>query len=179
MQHELSASVDSALPAGNNQCIELLDLPRPGGPGVLVVDDDPLVRTMVQLALKQNGFEVWLAPNGREAILLYLKEQESIAVVLLDVRMPGLDGPTTLEALRALNPDVRACFMSGEFANYEPEELMQRGAYLISKPFDLDHLANTLGLLVHGVPLISSSREEPAPVAAIECPIRRNREAAR
>jgi len=48
-----------------------------------------------------------LAPNGREAIDLYQEHSERIALVLLDVRMPGLDGPETLEALRKINPAGR------------------------------------------------------------------------
>jgi len=130
-------------------------------PGVLVVDDEHLVRIMVQLGLERNGFDVWLASNGREAINLYRAHREDIAVVLLDVRMPGLDGPQTLDALRGLNPEVLACVMSGNTGDYEPEELLQRGAaYVITKPFLLDDLAKILRLLAHGVPadLLPSGR---------------------
>ena len=88
---------------------------KPGEkPGVLVVDDEHIVRIMVQLGLERNGFDVWLARNGREAIDLYRRHAEEIAVVLLDVCMPGLDGLETLEVLRELNPEVLACFMSSE-----------------------------------------------------------------
>jgi CheY-like chemotaxis protein len=122
--------------------------------GVLVVDDDHLVRIMVQLGLERNGFEVWLAPNGREAIELYREQREHIAVVLLDVRLPGLDGPSTLDALRKLHPEVRACFMSGATGDYEPDELIRRGAaYVVAKPFLLNDLANILRLLAHGAPV--------------------------
>ena len=76
-------------------------------PGVLVVDDDHIVRIMVQLALERNGFDVWLARNGREAIELYRRHAEEIAVLLLDVRMPGLDGIQTLEVLRNGIPQSR------------------------------------------------------------------------
>ena len=121
-------------------------------PGVLVVDDEHMVRIMVQLGLERNGFDVWLARNGREAIDLYRRHTEEIAVVLLDVRMPGLDGLQTLEVLRELNPEVLACFMSGDTGAYEPEELLQRGAaYVIAKPFRLDDLANILRLMAQGV----------------------------
>jgi CheY-like chemotaxis protein len=88
--------------------------------GVLVVDDNRLVRTMVQLGLERDGFDVWLASNGRDAIHLYRALRDRIAVVLLDVHMPGLDGPATLDALRRLNPDVLVCFMSGDTGDYEP-----------------------------------------------------------
>jgi CheY-like chemotaxis protein len=130
-------------------------------PGVLVVDEDHLVRVMVQLALERNGFDVWLARSGREAIDLYRRHTEEIAVVLLDVRMPGLDGLQTLEVLRELNSEVQACFMSDDTGTYEPEELLQRGAaYVIAKPFLLVDLANILRLMAQGVPadLLPSSR---------------------
>lgn len=123
-------------------------------PGVLVVDDEYLVRIMVQLGLERNGFEVWPASNGREAVALYRAYRNEIAIVLLDVRMPGLDGPQTLDALRELNPKVLACFMSGDTGAYEPEELVQRGAaQVIAKPFHLDELASILRLLAFGVPV--------------------------
>jgi CheY-like chemotaxis protein len=122
-------------------------------PGVLVVDDDPLVRFVVQRGLERDGFDVWLASNGREAIPLYRTHRESIAVVLLDVHMPVLDGPGTLDALRRLNPEVLVCFMSGDTGDYDPQELLQRGAAsFIAKPFHLDQLANHLRLLTQGVP---------------------------
>lgn len=121
--------------------------------GVLVVDDEHMVRIMVQMGLEQHGFDVWLAANGRKAIDLYRAYREDIALVLLDVSMPGLDGPQTLDALRELDPEVRACFMSGDTGAYKPEELRQQGAaYIIAKPFLLDDLADILWQLVRGMP---------------------------
>lgn len=121
--------------------------------GALVVDDDCLVGNMVQLGLERNRFDVWLASTGREAIQLYQKHRESIAVVLLDVRMAEMDGPQTLDALRELNAGILVCFMSGDLGDYDREELLQRGAaHVIAKPFRLDQLASTLRLLVQGVP---------------------------
>jgi DNA-binding response OmpR family regulator len=107
----------------------------------------------VQLGLERDGFDVWLASDGREAIPLYRTHRESIAVVLLDVHMPGLDGPATLDALRRLNPEVLVCFMSGDTGDYDPQELLQRGAArFIAKPFHINQLAYDLRLLMQGVP---------------------------
>ena len=92
-----------------------------------MVDDEHMVRIMVQLGLERNGFDVLLARSGPEAIELYRGHAEEIAVVLLDVCMPGLDGLETLEVLRKLNPDVVACFMSGESGGCHPESLHRAG----------------------------------------------------
>ena len=121
-------------------------------PGVLVVDDEHMVRIMVQLGLEQYGFDVIVAQNGREAIELYRRNMDEISVVLLDVRMPGLDGPQTLKILREMNPDVLACFMCGDTVADKLKELFERGAVnVIAKPFRLDDLVSILGLMAHGV----------------------------
>jgi CheY-like chemotaxis protein len=119
--------------------------------GVLVVDDSNLVRTMVQLCLERSGFNVWAASSGREAIDLYREHQDHIAVVLLDVQMPGLDGPATLDCLRELNSEIVACFMSGDTGAYRPEDLIRRSAApIIAKPFMPSDLVDTLWHVAHG-----------------------------
>lgn len=118
-------------------------------PGVLVVDDDHLVRGIVQLGLERNGFDVRMAAGGREAIQLYRTHRDSIALVLLDVRMPGLDGPQTLRALREMNPEIVACFMTGAAGGYDADELLQFGAaQLIAKPFLISELVDSLRQLI-------------------------------
>lgn len=122
--------------------------------GILVVDDDHLVRLMLKLGLERNGFNVWLASNGRDAIDLYREHSSDISMVLLDVCMPGLNGPQTLDALRELNSDVPACFMSGDPDACEPRDLLERrAACVFPKPFHLDQLANILRLLAQGAPV--------------------------
>lgn len=118
-------------------------------PGVLVVDDDDQVRSMVCAALARAGFRVWDAADGVRAVELYRENPGEIDVVLLDVRMPGLDGPQTLEALRRLDPDVVACFMSGDTAEHEPHDLLRLGArHFFPKPFPLGEVTEAVRALV-------------------------------
>jgi CheY-like chemotaxis protein len=116
---------------------------------LLVVDDEECMRGVLNLAMRQQGFEVRLAANGREAIDLYRQDGRGIDVVLLDVRMPGLDGPQTLAALQALNPQIRCCFMSGDLGSYTESTLTALGAAaLLLKPFRLAEVAQVLSELV-------------------------------
>jgi CheY-like chemotaxis protein len=125
------------------------ELPPTHLPGVLVADDDPTVRRVLEAWLSREGFAVWLAEDGAEAVGLYREHREVIDVVLLDVRMPGLNGPQTLEVLRALDPQLKSCFMSGHAGGFTEEELRALGAaHLFAKPFRLDELTEALRQLV-------------------------------
>ncbi len=118
-------------------------------PGVLVVDDDPAVRQLLALVLARDGLAVWSAPSGRAAIEFYRLHPERIGAVLLDVRMPGLDGPHTLAALREINPQVRALFVSGDTGDHDPEVLLALGAAgVLQKPFDLGELSDAVSRLL-------------------------------
>lgn len=100
---------------------------------------------MVQLALEWEGFEVWTASNGNDAVRIYENHRDRIALVLLDVKMPDLDGPCTLDALRELNPKLVACFMSGSTGQYTNADLIRRvPARIFAKPFRLDELTSEL-----------------------------------
>jgi CheY-like chemotaxis protein len=117
--------------------------------GILVVDDEAAVRALLAAALRQLGFPVWLAANGHEAIELYRKHGPEIGVVLLDVRMPGLDGPQTLMVLQQLSAQVRCCFMTGDTGCYTEEELLRLGAVgVLSKPFSLAGILRVLEQLL-------------------------------
>src|SRR2546430_1115390 len=76
--------------------------PRQGvSPTILVVDDEPKILAMMALTLKKFGGSVLTARNGREALELYWENSAQIRLVLLDLKMPGMSGTFTPEALRS------------------------------------------------------------------------------
>jgi DNA-binding response OmpR family regulator len=114
-------------------------------PGVLVVDDEAAIRRLLKVALQQQGFDVWLAANGEEAQETFGRHGSVIDLVVLDVIMPGPDGPETLAALQQLDSEVRCCFISGFTGQYSEEELLMHGAARVfSKPFRLTELGSAL-----------------------------------
>lgn len=114
-------------------------------PGILLADDEEAIRFLLTSVLLNRGFEVWQAANGRDAVEVYRSHRNDIDLVLLDVRMPEMDGPEALAAIQAINPEVRACFMSGDLGRWTMQELLAMGAYQVfSKPFAPVELANTL-----------------------------------
>jgi len=119
----------------------------------LIVDDDPMLLMLLRVALQREGFIVWTAASGRAALELFGQQQQRISLVLLDVRMPDLDGPQTLAELQRLRPSLVCCFMSGHTGSYSPQELRARGArYLFDKPFRLEEVSSVLRLLAQECP---------------------------
>jgi CheY-like chemotaxis protein len=114
-------------------------------PGILIVDDDSILLRMLGTVFTRKGFTVWTAAGGRSAIDLYRQHQSAVTLVLLDVYMPEMDGVQTLHELRRINPDIRACFMSGFTGKYVPEQLLSAGGLrFIQKPFAVLPLAEQM-----------------------------------
>jgi CheY-like chemotaxis protein len=125
-------------------------------PEILVVDDSPMVQLLLKTVLPRHGLAVCTASSGEEALRIYRSRGEAISLVLLDVEMPGLDGPHTLAALRQLNPAVRCCFMSADSGDYSTENLLALGGMaFLSKPFgNPAAVAETLWKLLGGYPAL-------------------------
>lgn len=124
---------------------------RERGRGILLVDEDPLVRQVLRRWLERDGFRVWPAASGAEAIALFRDHTADIAAVLLNVRMPGLDGPHTLDILRSINPGIPACFMTGNAGGYEIDDPLRHGARcVLDKPLQPEEVSRLLGDLTEG-----------------------------
>jgi DNA-binding response OmpR family regulator len=106
-------------------------------PVLLIVEEEPAVLHLLELALGQKGFDVIAATNGYEAVEIYEEQADDIDLVLVDVRMNELGGPETFAKLREINPDVRCCFMSGgDTAVNKTDALLDSGALQVfRKPF--------------------------------------------
>jgi len=117
--------------------------------GILVVDDDDFARAVLEVGLRKNGFVVWHAQSGREALEVYRRHVDQIDLVLLDVNMSGLDGLQTLAALWQIDPGVRCCFLSGEAGSYTREELLAQGALAVfHKTFRTGQIASAVRQLL-------------------------------
>jgi CheY-like chemotaxis protein len=105
---------------------------------VLMVDDEPDIRKIGQISLKSVGkWDVLLATSGEEALAIASGEKPDL--ILLDVMMPLMDGPTTLVKLRESNQtaSIPVIFMTAKVQKHEVERYLGLGALgVISKPFD-------------------------------------------
>lgn len=113
-------------------------------PAVLVIDDDTAVRHTLAAMVEYNGYAARAAASGDEGLQEYDRHREAIAAVVLDVQMPGMDGPQTLAELRARNPGVPCVFVTGHSPNYTHCDLAGCGATVLSKPVTVDQLGRAI-----------------------------------
>ena len=110
---------------------------------ILIVDDEPGVRTTLAANLELEGFEVAEAESVAEAAELLRKRRFDL--LLSDVRMPGIDGVTGLGQLRQIQPDLPAVFITGYDAESLAADAVARGAFtVLSKPVTIDRLVRVL-----------------------------------
>lgn len=116
---------------------------------VLYVEDDADIRAVAEMALDGEGFELIVCKSGQEA--LEKATDCTPDILLLDVMMPGMDGPTTLERLRRL-PHLKntpVVFMTAKIQPDEMEQYKALGALgIIAKPFNPMALADELRALI-------------------------------
>ena len=110
---------------------------------ILLVDDEPDILEIIGFNLEREGYEVFTAPNGRKALEIARKQKPDL--VLLDVMMPEMDGPTTLACLRKMTQMLHtpAIFITAKVQPSEVEYLKSLGAIgVLAKPFDPMQLAS-------------------------------------
>ncbi|PFG73543.1 response regulator [Tepidiforma thermophila] len=106
---------------------------------ILVIDDEPSVRSMLTRALAVWQFEAVAVPTAEEA-LARLRSGEQFACILLDLTMPGMGGEAALREIEALAPGTPVVLMSG----YPRDDLARQGRHFLAKPFDLETLRTLL-----------------------------------
>ncbi len=113
---------------------------------------------MLAIGFGRFGFNVWPAADCQAALDTFRANRNTINVALLDVQMSGRDGPATLTDLRAIDPHLPACFMTGNTGSYCEQDLFDLGAHAVFwKPIALLEVIERLRVL-------ASSSVEPAGV---------------
>ena len=112
-----------------------------GSGTVLLVEDEPMVRSVAERALTRHGYKVITADNGEEALEVLARADEEIALLISDVVMPVMDGPTMVREARRMLPKLKILFMSG----YAEEQLRNSididDVSFLPKPFSVQELA--------------------------------------
>ncbi|MBL1178278.1 response regulator [Pantanalinema sp. GBBB05] len=108
---------------------------------ILVVDDEAPIREVTKASLETYHYRVLTACDGVEAIALYAQNQDDIRLVIVDMMMPSIDGPTTIRTLKEINPHIKIIAVSGLLYNYQSTPADYLGIHsFLPKPYALREL---------------------------------------
>jgi CheY-like chemotaxis protein len=126
----------------------------------LIVDDNLLLASLLQIMLEDEGYETRCAGDGQEGYAGYLFFRPDI--VITDLQMPRANGIELIKNIRRLNPGVKTIYMSGDLPSFGvslQEEASRYPVSILSKPFSKEDLLNLLAELANrgkeGFPLAS------------------------
>ncbi len=110
---------------------------------ILIIDDDSGVRKSLSAFLIKNGYNIKTAPGGDPGLKII--KEEKIDLILLDIRMPEMDGITTLKRIKEIKPTLNIIIITGFGSIETAVEAMKNGAIdYVKKPFNLDQLLDKI-----------------------------------
>jgi two-component system, cell cycle sensor histidine kinase and response regulator CckA len=139
--------------AGSDDTSEMFDdsVVRTGDETILVVDDEDAVLKLAGKMLKKAGYSVLLADSGKKAVELFKKYRKDIALVVLDMIMPDMDGRDVYQTIKKINPDVLVVLSSGYSINGQAGKLIAEGIRgFVQKPFSVAEFCNSVRNVIDG-----------------------------
>ena len=120
---------------------------------ILLVEDEDAVRSFAARALRLRGYEVLEASGGEEALDIVRAHKDTIHLLVTDVVMPNMDGPTLVRAVKKLRPDMAVIFMSGYAEEaFRRNDEKAEDLHFLPKPFGLKQLAAKVKDVLAGAP---------------------------
>ncbi len=116
-----------------------------GNGTILVIEDEKILRKMLKEMLNKIGYEVFLAKDGVEGVELYKKNKRKIDVIILDMKMPRMNGEEALLEIKKINKNAKVILSSGYSENEEMQSIKQIGIdNFLSKPYKINELSEIL-----------------------------------
>ncbi len=111
---------------------------------VLIIDDDTIIRNELEKELKRNFYNTFLSSEGKAGLKIF--ESENIEIVILDVKLPDINGIDVLQIIKSKKPDCEVIIMTGYGTQEIAIQSLRRGAIdYIEKPLIMDELYTALG----------------------------------
>jgi two-component system, cell cycle sensor histidine kinase and response regulator CckA len=138
---------------GSDHCCAASPRDVTGQDTILLVEDEEAVRSFAARALRMRGYNVLEASGGEDALEIVRKASAPIHLLITDVVMPNMDGPTLVRAVRRVRPQMPVIFMSGYAEEtFRRNDEKAEDLYFLPKPFGLKQLAGKVKEVLSGTP---------------------------
>ena len=128
-----------------------ITLQPPLRPGILIVEDDEELRSLIARVFERETYDVFLAGDGSEAIQIFKDHRDVIQVLLTDLGLPGIGGHEVIATVKGLKPKTAIIGVSGFGGGAVRAMALAAGADLfLEKPFDVRALVKTIHILLNG-----------------------------
>ena len=112
---------------------------------ILIVDDNADIRATSREVLESLGYRVLEASDGLQAVETYASNQSEIALIIMDIVMPGLGGVKAAERIRRINSEIKIVYATGyDKESTLPDISPSSEATILSKPYKINDLAKTI-----------------------------------
>lgn len=112
---------------------------------ILLIDDEEIVINISMEMLNNMGYNVFIARGGKEALEIFKKDKDKIALVILDIIMPDMGGGHVYNVLKEIKPDIKVLLSSGYSIDGQASEIMSRDCDgFIQKPFNINELSKKI-----------------------------------
>jgi PAS domain S-box-containing protein len=129
--------------------VDVSAVPQGNGELILLVDDDASVLAITEQTLVEFGYRVVTAEDGAQAIGIFSRQHEDIALVLTDLAMPVIDGYALIAALNRIGRDVRVIATTGNPSAAVMTKIAKSGvAHILIKPYTAEHLLRTIAIVL-------------------------------
>jgi len=120
-----------------------------GGGRILLVEDEDMVRAVAERALSRAGYVVTACSDGEEG-LVEITNGGEFDLIVSDVVMPGMDGPSMARGIRELQPDIPILFMSGYAEEQLRKDIDIPNMHFIPKPFSVQQIGDRVAMIMRG-----------------------------
>lgn len=117
---------------------------------ILLVDDEPAIRQLIERALSAKGYTVLVAENGNDALEVADRHRAPIHLVVSDVAMPEMDGRQLFHKLRTWYPTIRFLFISGQMEGAGADVSIDGRTAFLPKPFSMELLLKFVRFVIDG-----------------------------
>jgi DNA-binding response OmpR family regulator len=141
----MSSRPFQALPPAGSPKDSVTPSANPNRRAILLVEDDSQTRTLIQRMLEGTGYELITVPDGDTAFQFFLHSKDPIAIMMLDVMIPGINGIDLMRLVQARWPTTNIILVSGQLGGLDIAQVgMAEGTIFLQKPFTQEQLLEAL-----------------------------------